>query len=74
MPVKKPKKPAAANHQHGDLLEGLKSLGLVTVTPIQVTTVVKSLYPSGMNGVDQGQALRAVFLHLKRQNRADNVR
>ena len=34
---------------------------------------VQVLYPSGMETVDKGTVLRAVLLHLKRQNTADNV-
>ena len=72
---KKPKKSKpAAIAQHADLLDGLRSLGLTTVTAAQVTSVSEELYPSGTVGVDQGEVLRAVFLHLKRQNSADNVR
>ena len=32
-----------------------------------------AVYPSGVNGVDQGEVLRSVFLFIKRQNKADNV-
>lgn len=60
---RKPMKP-----QHADLLDGLRSLGMVNVTTVQIGAAVKRLFPSGVNGTDQGDVLRAVFLHLKRQN------
>lgn len=53
--------------EHADLIDGLRSLGLIDVTPAQVASAVKTLYPSGLNGNDQGEALRGVFLHLKAQ-------
>ena len=44
------------------------------LTAAQVQRVTEELYPQGTAGSDQGEVLRAVFLHLKRQNPADNVR
>ena len=54
-----------------DLLDGLNALGLTTTTAAQVVEVTKELFPNGTDGLDQGDVLRAVFLHLKRQNRGD---
>lgn len=68
-PLPKPKASAA----HADLIDGLGALGLVAA-PAQVGEAVAALYPAGVNGTDRGQVLRAVFLHLKRQNPADSVR
>src|SRR5271157_1919045 len=50
------------------LVDGLNSLGLTTATAAQVQKVTQELYPKGTEGIDQGEVLRAVFLHLKRQN------
>jgi hypothetical protein len=50
--------------KHGELVEGLKSLGLAT-TPAQVNDAVTSLFPNGSNGVDPSSVLRAVFIHLQ---------
>jgi hypothetical protein len=75
VPVRKPKRVAAVkNDQHADLIDGIKGLGLVTVTAAQVAEAVKELYPQGIPGVAGGEVLRAVFLHLRRQNTSDNVR
>ncbi len=63
---KPPKRKAAAdNSRHKELLAGLRSLGLVGVTAEQVVTAMKELHVSGKN---DGEVLRAVFLHLKRQD------
>jgi hypothetical protein len=56
------------------LVDGLNALGLTTATAAQVQKVTKELFPNGTEGIDQGEVLRVVFLHLKRQNSADNVR
>lgn len=61
------------NDQHGELLYGLRALGLTTVTSDQIGTAIKTLYPKGVTEVDRVGMLRAVFLHLKQQNRSDNV-
>jgi hypothetical protein len=66
----KVKPPKASGH--ADLLDGLAALGLTT-TAAEVEGALKALYPSGGNSADQGEVLRAVFLHLKRQNPTDNV-
>lgn len=56
------------------LLDRLNALGLTTATGAQVEQVTHQLFPQGTDGQDQGEVLRAVFLHLKRQNSANNVR
>lgn len=56
------------------LIEGLNALGLPAATAAEVQRVTDELYPQGTAGLDRGDVLRAVFLHLKRQNSADNVR
>lgn len=52
---------------HADMIDGLRSLGLIDVIPAQVAAAIKSLYPSGINDSDQGEVLRSLFLHLKAQ-------
>jgi hypothetical protein len=68
----KPITPRTAE-DHADLLDGLKSLGLGSATAADVRAAVRSVYPGGVGGVDPGEVLRAVFLHLRRQNPADSV-
>jgi hypothetical protein len=49
---------------HADLLDALKGLGLTT-TPQAVHEAVAALYPNGVTGIDQGDLVRKVFLHLQ---------
>lgn len=75
LPARKPKKIAAViDDKHADLRDGLKALGLATVTAAQVAEAVKNLYPQGVAEGADGEVLRAVFLHLRRQNSGDNLR
>ena len=55
------------------LIDGLNGLGFTAATAAEVQRVTDELYPHGTAGLDRGEVLRAVFLHLKRQNSADNV-
>lgn len=57
---------------HADLIDGLVALGLM-VSATQVESAFKATYPNGVDGLDRGEVLRAVFLSLKRQDTADNV-
>ena len=68
---KKAKAPTTANTQHADLLEGVRSLGLASVTAADIAKALKELFPSGVENQDDGEILRAVFLHLKRKNSSD---
>ena len=57
------------NHQqatsdHAELIEALKSLGLTT-TPGAVEEALGNLFPDGCDGIDQGEVIRRVFLHLQ---------
>ena len=38
-----------------------------------VSAAVAELYPGGTSGKDEGEVIRAVFLHLKRRNQGGNV-
>lgn len=75
-PIKKSPRPNASapkNECVAALLDGLNSLGLTTATAAHVVEVTKELFPQGTERLDQAEVLRAVFLHLKRRNNADNV-
>ncbi|MEI7684846.1 MAG: hypothetical protein WCL32_07440 [Planctomycetota bacterium] len=73
--VAKPAKPKTKREmpQHDHLLDGLKSLGLTSVTSIQVGAAVKEIYPQGTEGVDDAEVIRAVFLHLRRRDSGNSV-
>ena len=54
--------------RYADIVDGLKALGLATVTTKQVAEVVGQLFPQGTAAVDPGETIRAVFVHLHRKN------
>lgn len=65
---KKPqrKRPAtlAPATDYTELAESLKALGL-TVTGDIVHAAIQSVFPGGVEGVDPGEVVRRVFLHLQ---------
>jgi len=65
--------PAPVLDQHADILDGVRALGLGTATPAQVAESVRELFPAGVDGVDLGQAIRAVFMRLRVENSAEKV-
>jgi hypothetical protein len=72
----KSKKPAikpTGSDRHADVVDGLKALGLVTVTTAQVAEAVTQIFPQGTTTVDPGEVIRAVFVHLHGKNSAGNV-
>lgn len=72
-PTSKAKSKPTSKDQHEDVLNGLRALGLVAVTSAQVALAIKEIFPTGLSGVNQGEVVRAVFLHLKRRDTAGNV-
>jgi hypothetical protein len=66
------RKPTAKKKQFVGLMEGLTTLGLV-IPEKQVAEAVKHVFPNGVESRDQGEVLKAVFLHIKRQDSGDNV-
>lgn len=67
-PRKPAAKPAPKVEPHADLLAALQSLGLAGVSALKVADAVGDVFPNGITGVDEGEVVRAVFLHLKRQD------
>lgn len=51
---------------HSSLIDGLKALGLSTVTNEQVEAAVAACFLNGTTGQDEAHVLRIVFRHLKR--------
>jgi len=72
-PVKKSTAKPTTNGRHNDLIDALRTLGLESVSAGQVESAVKELLPSGVQKLDSGEVIRAVFLCLKRRDTADNV-
>jgi hypothetical protein len=71
-PKKRADPPPARNKDIASLLDGLNALGLTTATAAQVLNVTVELFPQGTKGLDQAEVLKAMFLHLKRQNQGGN--
>jgi hypothetical protein len=66
------RKPRAKSKKYAGLIEGLTALGLF-VSQNQVVEAVNRVFPDGVDCKDQGEVLKAVFLHLKRQDSGDNL-
>jgi hypothetical protein len=69
LPAARPRvgrKPVASGaDSYADLISGLKSMGLSSVTAEQVGSAVRQVYPDGVEGKDDGEVLGAVFRHLR---------
>ncbi len=61
------------NDRYAEILESVKALGLTKATAVQVEQAVRGLFPQGIQGTEPSEVIRDVFVHLKRQNTADNV-
>lgn len=72
-PKPKPKPKTTSTNRHTEILDGVRCLGLATVTAADVEAAITRLFPSGTDGVDSGEVIRSVFLFIKRQDRPDNV-
>jgi hypothetical protein len=70
----KPTKVSPAPSPHPDLLDGLKALGLAAVTAADVGAAVKTLFPQGIEGVEEGEVIKGVFLYLNTRPTSTNVR
>jgi hypothetical protein len=77
----KPHKPTTARRassprspeKHADLLAALEGLGL-SANAQQVSESIRSIFPSGTAGVDEGSIIRGVFQHIRSQNSSGNHR
>jgi hypothetical protein len=50
--------------EHPELVESLKALGL-TVSAEVIGVALEAVFPGGVEGIDQGEVVRKVFLHLQ---------
>src|SRR5262245_51782632 len=70
MPRKAPRpqrrKPQEKKPDHAELLDAMKGLGLTT-TPQAVAEALAAVFPTGVDGHEQGDVIRRVFLHLQRR-------
>lgn len=58
------------SNEYMDVIDGLAALN-VTATVAQVAPLVRELFPNGIDDVDPGEVIRAVFLRIQRQNPGD---
>jgi hypothetical protein len=65
-PKRQPSVSAPVRQDHGQLIAGLKSLGLTSVTNAQVEEAVATNYPNGTTGVDESMVLRTIYRHFRR--------
>ena len=54
--------------RHNGLIDGLRGLGLTTVTGQQIEAALKELYPSGTTDVGEAELLRTIFVHVMRRH------
>jgi len=71
-PKKRTTTKKSTTNKHTDLIDGLTALGLPSVTTAQVDQSLRELFPAGTADVPQEEVLRAVFVHLKRQDSSGN--
>lgn len=64
---------AKSESRHAPIVEGVRALGLAQASAVQVQQAIGQLFPNGATEVAQSEVIRAVFVHLMRQNSADNV-
>lgn len=74
-PIGRKRKPKAGknNARYAPIVEGVRALGLSKITASDVRPIVDQSFPNWDPGQDDGEVIRAVFLHLKRENSSDNV-
>jgi hypothetical protein len=65
-PKRIPKVADKSGYKCIQLLDGLRALGL-QVASAQAVAAAKELFPGGVDGIDQGEVVRKIFIHLKRQ-------
>lgn len=65
-PRTKPKAKSKPTNQFADLIDSLACLGM-TATSQQVEAAVTECFPEGIQKLESGEVVRAIFLQLKRQ-------
>lgn len=67
-PMKRKSKSKTITGRHQLIIEALKLFGLNGVSEIQVNEALGKVFPSGFEGVDQGEIVRQVFLQIQRKH------
>jgi hypothetical protein len=71
--ARKPRERNTESDRHADITDGLKTLGLATVTAAQVASAMQERFPGGTSDTPPAEIVRSVFLHLRGKNREENV-
>lgn len=53
---------------HAELVDGLRALGLTDSTAGQVDTALRACYPSGHDGIEEGEVIRELWRYMRRIN------
>jgi hypothetical protein len=73
-PTPGPKPSSTSSSRFAAVAEGVRALGLSSVTDRQVEQAVREVFPNGTpDEVDSAEVIRAVFVRLMRRNTPDNV-
>ena len=70
----KSKKDNVVSSHVEDICEGLISLGIHDVSPSHVGKIIGKCFPGGVENVDEGEILKAVFCQIKVENNEHNQR
>jgi len=70
-PAKRKPKSKAKSGRHQSIIEALKTFGLTGVSDDQVDEAMRKVFPNGTEGVEQGEVVRQIFLHLQRKNSSE---
>ena len=69
--AKKKRKSKSKSNRHQTIIDSLKSLGMPGVTDDQIGSAIQKVFPIANEEVDQGELVRAIFLHLQRKNSSE---
>lgn len=69
----KRKKVKPTTPKHTAIVDAVQALGLSSVNDKQVDDVISVLFPGGTNDIPEAEVIRAVFVHLQRQNSTDKL-
>ena len=70
-PTNKKSKSKPKSNRHQPIIEALKTFGLTGVSDDHVDETIGKVFPDGAEGVEQGEIVRQVFLHIQRQNSSE---
>ena len=70
---RKPRTAKPSKPKHTTIVDAIHALGLTSVNDQQVDDVIRDLFPDGTTDLQQAEVIRAVFVHIQRQNSSDNL-